>query len=186
MQPYWKLGRKTRRSPEIDGEGKSDGEDEDEGDLDQLLHFSSKSFLVDLQRLQMPATSPAGRKLRAFHAEMAALKNMHAPELKELLESLTDETHKNVTLSTIALAKQLEDCYNEEPMSGWDGKTIEFTFKAIRCLPAKIKREWKATRPASDDDSSDEDDEELPSATAKRAAKATAKQSRPFGWGARL
>ena len=172
LKPFWQFGKVTLAKRSEDENG-SDSEDEE-------VQQSSKSFLVDLQKVGMPATSPAGQKLRAFHAELSALKGMNAPDLKALMQEFSprDEPHVRINRSIAVLAKTLEERYSVVPMKDWNGKDILFKFNAYPTLPSKVRTEWIDMFEAPDVDG---DDEEPPPAKTKQP-----KKPKAFGWGASL
>ena len=135
----------------------------------------------------MPATSAAGRKLRAFHFEIASLKRLHAPELKELMEThspLEEEQHVRITRSIAILAKVLQERYNVVPMKDWNGNDILFRFQAYPNLPPKVQAEWRDVFEDKGEAVEDEDDEPATADAPKEAPKEA--PPRPFGWGASL
>ena len=104
----WELKRKRGPTQVSDDEGEGE-EQKDEEEVAAIV--SSKSYLRDLHRMGVSASSGPGRRLRAFHMELATLKKMKKEELVELLD-WTDQIdpHKNIPRSIAIMARFLQVC----------------------------------------------------------------------------
>ena len=113
-------------------------DDEEEGDGEPTMK-AGKLTSGELSQLGCAATDPAARKYLQYKGDMAAIKSMKTPELKEHLAPL-NIPYTNADEAKVACLRALQRTYESTPSLRSDGENVAINWTiSASMLPTKLK-----------------------------------------------